>query len=320
MLRNVRQCVCILCLVRNKTEYLSKKTWFTLLCCGICFVAIYVFCVAKSFVLQFTLFCRNVRTFYLEKNWAQKFARGERRTNIMYGTEAVWWYFKVRVKVRPLSYLSLSSWAENVLLEISWNPPGTCTDLKITGSQVIALHWKFQLNSVRIYLNVLCRPSSAGIRLEMTKAAGCLSTWRIALSESVPPCINFLETGNVWQCPLHLTYAISESVPCIKVERLEISNSVLCSIDQFCLQLNLLMTWHWLSSTNNRSWVGLVSLPFHPFMWKYVCVFFVGKKMVCKVPSLPPSWARQRVSGHCRPWHCWLDHHGHQTWGEIRQM
>ena len=131
-----------------------------------------------------------------------------------------------------------------------------------------------------IYLNVLCRPSSAGIRLEMTKAAGCLSTWRIALSESVPPCINFLETGNVWQCPLHLTYAISESVPCIKVERLEISNSVLCSIDQFCLQLNLLMTWHWLSSTNNRSWVGLVSLPFHPFMWKYVCVFFLEKNGV----------------------------------------
>ena len=39
----------------------------------------------------------------------------------------------------------------------------------------------------------------------------------------------------------------------------------------------------------------------------------------CKLPSLPPWSARQRVSGHCRPGHCWLDHHGHRTWG-IRQI
>ena len=34
-----------------------------------------------------------------------------------------------------------------------------------------------------------------------------------------------------------------------------------------------------------------------------------------KVPSLRPAWARQRESGHCRPGHCWLDHHAHRTWG-----
>ena len=38
---------------------------------------------------------------------------------------------------------------------------------------------------------------------------------------------------------------------------------------------------------------------------------------VCKweVPSLRPAWARQRVSGRCRPGRYWLAHHGHRTWG-----
>ena len=39
--------------------------------------------------------------------------------------------------------------------------------------------WSFAKYS----LNVLCRPSSAGIRLEMTKAAGCLSTQRVEKSK-----------------------------------------------------------------------------------------------------------------------------------------
>ena len=48
-----------------------------LFCRKICSFEIYA-------VLLQNLFCRNSRTFYVEKNWAQNFVRGEKMTNIMY--------------------------------------------------------------------------------------------------------------------------------------------------------------------------------------------------------------------------------------------
>ena len=50
-------------------------------------------------------------------------------------------------------------------------------------SQVIPVHWEIVKKHSEQSLNVLCWPSSAGIRLEMTRAAGCRSTWRIEISE-----------------------------------------------------------------------------------------------------------------------------------------
>ena len=50
-----------------------------LFCRKICSFEIYA-------VLLQNLFCRDLRTFYVEKNWARNFVRGEKMTNIMYAS------------------------------------------------------------------------------------------------------------------------------------------------------------------------------------------------------------------------------------------
>ena len=64
--------------------------YFTLFCREIFFDGIYIVLLQNPFYwnsccLLRDLFCRNVRTFCVETNYAQDFVRGKEMTNIMYG-------------------------------------------------------------------------------------------------------------------------------------------------------------------------------------------------------------------------------------------
>ena len=59
-----------------------------LFCRKICSFEIYA-------VLLQNLFCRDWRTFYVEKNWAQNFVRGEKMTNIMWDRQGYFWIHKL---------------------------------------------------------------------------------------------------------------------------------------------------------------------------------------------------------------------------------
>ena len=65
-----------------------------LFCCKISFFEIYA-------VLSQNLFCRDLRSFYVEKNWAQNFVRGEKITNIMYAAHQDVPWHKARQGVPP---------------------------------------------------------------------------------------------------------------------------------------------------------------------------------------------------------------------------
>ena len=78
-----------------------------------------------------------------------------------------------------LVHLSLSSWAESVLWEISWSPPGTCTDLKITRSQVISIHEIQKISAEFIWMYCAdLRQLGSGLRWPKLLAACPPGKWR----------------------------------------------------------------------------------------------------------------------------------------------
>ena len=66
---------------RFAVRYLLMK--FTVICRIFCFIVIYA-------VLSQNFFCRNLRSFCVEKNYTQNFVRGEKMTNIMYEHLYMW--------------------------------------------------------------------------------------------------------------------------------------------------------------------------------------------------------------------------------------